>query len=237
MSILHPESGASSTGPKDKTHSKLMIALTVGVLVIGYMTYRRMASSSSSTSAAAPDLTGSATMPNAGTGAVDVSGIEGQIAQLSQGFGDFQNQEAADIGSLNNAQAQQQGLLSTLLDSSNQLSQSIAGLQAQAPNTGAPVNLAADAIAAMKANGEHIVDSVNEGAGTLYLTNKGGVYTAGGAQVQGQGSYLGYAASTANPAAEIAGHGDFSSGHIHLGPNGAYTETNNLGENYTFSNK
>lgn len=99
-------------------------------------------------------------------------------------------------------------------------------------NPGNPPNLSQTLIAAMTANGEHLVsgpvwDSVaNE---WLYLTQKGGVYTidptgANGSQFYGSGlsSSLGGAFS-----------GRTARG-ITANPNGGYTITDSLGSNYTF---
>lgn len=68
----------------------------------------------------------------------------------------------------------------------------------------------------------------------INMTSKGGIYTSSGQTLPGQGSYLGYAAGTANPGVEAALHGNFGAGGLSLMAGGGYTETNINGEKYNF---
>lgn len=243
--LEHEGSGAPpAKGAKGEwKHNKILIGVGILGVLVAFLTYRRMAASQASSASAGPLNVGAT--PNAGSGPVDVSGIEGQIATLSQ-------QRGSDLA---DQAAQNASFFSTLQSSLADLSGQIAGIKGQQVTTGdtalknlqgenaAIPNLPQQVIDAMKKNGENITDVVKEGTGALYLTNKGGVYAvgqggatsgAGVPQLFGDQSYLGYAAKTANPGAELAAHGDFSHGKLTVSQSGHYTETNNLGENYTF---
>jgi hypothetical protein len=87
--------------------------------------------------------------------------------------------------------------------------------------------------------GEKIVAEVFSPVyGWLDETSMGGIYQGGGGNASintnKYGSYLGYAATTPDPKAEIAANGDFSHGGITLLPQGGYAETNNRGNVYRF---
>lgn len=82
-------------------------------------------------------------------------------------------------------------------------------------------------------DGEVFVDEVTSPFGGSYgLTNKGGVYTLNGAKFYG--SYLGYAATTANPEKERAQYGTFAKGGLTVNPDGTYTLHNTAGNPYYF---
>lgn len=79
--------------------------------------------------------------------------------------------------------------------------------------------------------GEKIVQEVFDQftGGWLDLTNLGGVYTSPGQPFYG--SYLGYAATTPNPAAERAGRGNFTQ---IIPTSSGYTLVDQKGETYNF---
>ena len=99
------------------------------------------------------------------------------------------------------------------------------------PASGIPPPIAAFLAGKTMEAGENIVQEVADPlGGWLALTNKGGVYTYGGAPFMG--SYLGYADQTKDPAAEKAGRGSFT--QIVPRSNGGYTLIDQHGETYNF---
>jgi hypothetical protein len=99
------------------------------------------------------------------------------------------------------------------------------------PASGIPPPIAAFLNGKAMQAGENIVQEVADPlGGWLALTNKGGVYTYGGAPFMG--SYLGYADQTKDPAAEKAGRGSFT--QIVPRANGGYTLIDQHGETYNF---
>jgi hypothetical protein len=93
-----------------------------------------------------------------------------------------------------------------------------------APPNFAPANMAP---------GEKVIQTVYDSLNKAWLdlTNLGGVYTSPGEPFYG--SYLGYAATTPNPAAERAGRGQFT--QIIPLSSGGYTLVDEHGESYTFT--
>lgn len=77
--------------------------------------------------------------------------------------------------------------------------------------------------------GEYFTATTNtaDGGGQYWVTNKGGVYTTGNAQMQGAGSYLGLN--------ESQRQGDRNFTGIELNANGGYTLVSQAGERYDFS--
>jgi hypothetical protein len=102
---------------------------------------------------------------------------------------------------------------------------------APVPAMGVPPPIAAFLNGKAMLAGENIVQEIADpSGGWLALTNKGGVYTYGGAPFFG--SYLGYAGQTPNPAAEEAGRGNFTQIIPHS--DGSYTLIDQHGETYNF---
>lgn len=245
----------------DKHH--LMIWLTVGVLVVAFLTYRKMAAGASS---ATPTI-GSAgnTVTSSGDGGDGIGGQAGyfnqQIASLQSQLTDSQAQNATDLANLDSqfttalagetaaddaSQSAWQARLSGLTDSWANISNTVANIGATTQQTATTVSgisqsqtsgqpgLSEQLRNQLASNGEKVTDVVQSTTGgMLYLTSKGGVYADNGANYFG--SYLGYANTTANPGAEEAGHGDFSQGHIEALAGGNYEIFNNKGEGYTFN--
>ena len=105
------------------------------------------------------------------------------------------------------------------------------GVPPPVPASGIPPPIAAFLQGKVMQAGENIVQEVADPlGGWLALTNKGGVYTYGGAPFMG--SYLGYADQTKDPAAEKAGRGSFT--QIVPRANGGYTLIDQHGETYNF---
>lgn len=242
------DDGASGTGG-DKHH--LMIWLTVGVLIIGFLTYKRMSAQSSAT----PTIGAAGNSSTGSTGAGD--GVGGQVGYFNQALAGLQSQltadesqNASDLASLDAsnqaAQSAWDARLSGLTDSWAKISDTVAniGSQTQANTTVTTGLSQSDTQGAggltsalqdqLSRNAERVTDEIKSTTGgMLYLTDKGGVYTSDGANYFG--SYLGYANKTSNPGAEIQGHGDFSQGHIQALAGGNYEIFNNKGEGYTFN--
>lgn len=233
--------------PTDKG-KRALIAIGLAGVLIAYLTYRRMAAANSTASSSAIPATYGQSSTNAADSAgltgQNVGIIENQLAGFAQQLAGFQTAQASDEAAATAATAQQNGVIAGFLAQLNNFGTTLTGIAAQGQTTAtsaaattgndtAVPGLSAALVNQLQANGERITDTVKSTAGGwLFLTNKGGVYTAEGAP--SFGSYLGYAATTGNPGAEIAGHGDFSTGHLIPVAGGHYTEVNSKGETYTF---
>lgn len=258
--FLHEHSSETNSGDQ-KRSNHILIWLTVGVLIVGVLALRsRSASSSPGLGYPGNTPTGGGNTDNSGVGGA-FGAIDQQLAGIQTQLSDVQNKNQQDLANLDTSwqqtfsglassqqqeQSQTQGWVTNLTDQLKQQLDTLAKLGSQtAANTqtisglsqsdySGQQGLSGSLIDQLNRNGEHIVDSVKSTTGgMLYLTNKGGVYADNGANFFG--SYEGYAAHTKNPGAEIAGHGDFGSGHIQALAGGNYTITNNRGENYTFN--
>jgi hypothetical protein len=219
---------AADPAKAKKRREYLIIAATIVGVILTFILYER-SKNTSSTSATTPaagttgTVAGQATDPNA------EAGVQG----LAQAFNALTAQDSANQAANQSAQAGLQSLLGSLGAEVTSLQSQVNGIpQAYAPppggvpsSTSGPPNLGSALSAQLAANGETITQVVADAkGGWLYLTNKGGVYNAGGSP--NYGSYLGLTPAQQNQVGGFASITPLASG--------GYTETSAQGATYSF---
>lgn len=239
MSLFHHKTGDADGGaetPVDK-HKQTIIAIAgVAGVLIALITFRRISAAGSASSAMRP------IPPSSGGSSTNEVNDWGQInqqlaklgAQQAEDYASLSAQETTDVGKVTDIQSSNDFENKRMIDTLTEKLTGVSGQVNNLPNAQAtPKGLDQGLLNQLAANGESVVKTVTNAAGnSFYLTSRGGVYAPDGGYV---GSYLGYAATTNNPSAEIAGHGNFSGGlsNIDLIP-GGYQLTNKQGETYKF---
>lgn len=224
--------------PKGEAASKkkrdmLLIVLAVVGLILTFIVYSR-SKSSSATATTTPPTGTLAGGGSSGTNEPQAQSIAAALNSYEQAaqaaYTQLANQQTADQ---NANTAAQSGLAASLGAITTQLTALEAGGSNATGNgshpaggeASGPPSLSAELEAQLKANGEYITQvAADAKGGYLYLTNKGGVYNAGGSP--NYGSYLGLAPGQQNQ----------SSPFTSLTPlaGGGYTESNAQGSSYSF---
>jgi hypothetical protein len=227
--------GAADKGPKAKHRDMVLILVGIVGLILTYIIYARSQSSASSTT---PTATGTGTLVGSGSGSGGGGGGSGvqSVASALNSYEQAAAQQAAALQSeiTKNQQAQQAAntaQTNALANLTGELTKLETGGMAPYQNVtptssaGSPPPLSQQLQNTLAANGETIVKAIADPTGGyLYLTNKGGVYTGGGAQFRG--SYLGLTPAQrvqTGPAVDITANSQ-----------GDYTEIFGSGATYTF---
>lgn len=244
--MSEPEEGGAKkkadVPKKEKRREQISIGLGIAGIIIVVVIAKAKSNAAAAGTTSATDASTS-TSPYGSSGYTGLGGSDTNSADLSAWEASLNDQLQSLQTSLTGVQSQQTQLASNEASNAASTSSALASLAAKiksgqpsiaVPSASTPKDTYS--IGQKVGTNQTIVASVLNSAktGWFNLTSTGGVYTSGGAVTQGKGSYLGYAASTPNPAAETAAHGNFSHGSIVAGPNGTYTEINDSEEKYTF---
>lgn len=231
--------------PKKGQHRDNMIIIVVSVVltIITFLIYRGSKKAPTSTTSGLPS-TGGTVAGGLSSSAYDSQYLQQIAAQLGAGQDQALAHQSAALAGF-------QGYLDTLAAEIAAMqpkvvppAQQTSSVDASTPTSIAshtPANLYRMDQVVNPGSGERIVDiDFSQLYGWLDTTNLGGIYQGGGgsgdvAKGPFGGSYLGYAATTPNPAGEVAAHGNFQgAGATVVLPGGGYVMTNAAGEQYTF---
>lgn len=227
-----PVGKAGGAASKKKRDMVLIILGVVG-LILTFIVYERSKSSSTAATATTP-ATGTLAGGTSGTAEPQAQNIASALNSYEQAAQAAYTQLADQQTANQNANiAAQSGLASSLGAITTELAALEAG-GANATGNGSPPaggqasgppSLSAALEAQLKANGEYITQvAADAKGGFLYLTNKGGVYNAGGSP--NYGSYLGLTPAQQNQTGIFTGLTPLAGG--------GYTESNSQGSSYSF---
>lgn len=202
----------SATKELKKSNKSTYIIIGVGILglYIAYKSYSASKSSSSGSGVVSVPIPNTGTVVGNGGGVTGISGLQGAIS-----------------GAITSALQGSNTAPNLSVPANNTVTPTSTTTVSPTPSW-TPTPISQGLFSKMSANGEHIVQTIQSpNHGTIYLTNKGGIYNTGGSQ------FYGSAINAPETGGQTVGQAA-NAQSIRLNKAGGYTVNTTTGQQYAF---